>query len=133
MGLCHSHRPQAKEWREYVTTAGNKDETYPIKEIATTGCPECLNSKYLSLFHLGIVIVLNKGYRFPSVNTILLDIVSRDVAHRLDRKSPTINVNLIAFHGFLYGSADIANTDIDPCILEVVSGQSSIKMRNGLP
>lgn len=133
MGLYHNHRPQAKEIREYVTTAGNEDETYPVKKIATASCPECLNGKYLSLFHLGVVIVLDKWYRFPSVNAILLDVVSSDVAHSLDRKRPTIDVNLIAFHGFLYGSADIANTDIDPRILRVVSGKSSIKTKNCLP
>lgn len=133
MGLYHTHRPQAKEMREYVTSAGKKDKTYPIKEITTTGCPEGLDSKYLPRFHLGVVIVLDKWYRFPGVNAILLNIVASDAAHRLDRKRPTIDFNLVALHRFLYGSADIANTDIDPRILGVVSGKSSIRTKEYLP
>lgn len=126
MGLYRNHRPQAKELREYVMTVGKEDETYPIREIATTGRSKCFNGKYLSMFHLGVVIVLDKWYRFPGMNAILLDIVPSDVAHRLDREGPSIDVNLVAFHCFLYGSANIADADIDSCSLEVVSVKSSL-------
>lgn len=134
MGPYHNHRLQAKELNEYVTTTtSNENETYPIKEIAITGCPECLDGKYLSGFHLGVVIVLDKWYRFPGVNAILFDIVPSDIAHRLHRERPTIDVDLIAFHSFLYGSTDIANANIDSRILEVVSGKSSLQTTDCLP
>lgn len=133
MGLYRNHRPQAKELREYVVTVG-EDETYPIKEIATTGRSKCFNGKYLSKFHLGVVVVLDKWYRFSGVNAILLDIVPSDVAHRLDREGPAIDINLVAFHGFLYGSANIADTDIDSRSLElVVSVKLSLKPKDCLP
>jgi hypothetical protein len=114
-------------------TTGKEDETYSIKEIATTSRSKCFNGKYLPRFHLGVVIVLNEWYRFPGVNAILLDIVPSDVAHRLDRESPTIDINLVAFHGFLYGSADIADTDINSRSLEVVSVKSSLNPKDCLP
>lgn len=133
MGLCRNHRPQAKGLREYVMTGIKEDGTYPIKEIATTGRSKCFNGEYLSRFHLGVVIVLDKWYRFPGMDAILLDIVPSDVAHRLDREGPTIDVNLVAFHCFLYGSANIADADINPCSLEVVSVKSSLKPNDCLP
>lgn len=133
MGLYRNHRPQAKELREYVMTVGKMDETYSIKEIATTSRSKCFNSKYLSSFHLSVIIVLDKWYRFPSVNAILLDIVASDVAHCLDREGVTIDVNLVAFHCFLYGSANIADADIDSRSLEVVSVKSSLKPKDCLP
>lgn len=133
MGLYRNHRHQAKELREYVMTVGKEDETYPIKEIATTGRSKCFNGKYLSRFHLSVVVVLDKWYRFPGVNAILFDIVPRDVAHRLDREGPTIDVNLVAFHSLLYGSANIADADIDSRSLEVVSIRSSLTPNDCLP
>lgn len=133
MGLYRNHRPPAKELREYVMTVGKEGETYPIKKIATAGRSKCFNGKYLSRFHLRVVIVLDKRYRFPGVDAILRDIVPSDVAHRLDREGPTIDVNLVAFHCFLYGSANVADADIDSRSLEVVSVKSSLKPKDCLP
>jgi hypothetical protein len=82
MGLYHNHRPQAKEFRDNDNTKMEEGEIFAIETFGTTG----------------------RGYLFDGVcfiHAILLDVVSSDVAHSLDRKRPTIDVNLIAFHGFL--------------------------------
>lgn len=52
------------------------------------------------------------------MNTILLDIVAGKVPYGLDGESPATYLNLVAFHGFLDGSADITHTHVNTSGLE---------------
>ena len=52
------------------------------------------------------------------MNTVLLEIMAGDVPYRLDWKSPTSDLNLIALHSFLDGSANITYPHVNSSGLE---------------
>lgn len=91
---------------------------YAIYRPATAGRPKSLDGKDLAVLHLTLVGVLDKRDGLPSVDPVLLDVVSGNVPYRLDRERLAVDLHLVAFHGLLDGRAYIADADIDPGVLE---------------
>lgn len=85
--------------------------------MASASCPEGFDSKDLSLFHFGVVVILDEWNGFATVDAISINVVSTEASHCLNRDRFTIDLHLVAFHRFLDGSADIANTNVDSSIL----------------
>ena len=52
------------------------------------------------------------------MNAVLLDIMAGDVPYGLDRESSTTDLNLVALHGFLDGSANVTHAHVNPSGLE---------------
>lgn len=52
------------------------------------------------------------------MNMVLLDIMAGDVPYGFDWESPTADLNLVALHGFLDGSADITYPHVNSSCLE---------------
>ena len=59
------------------------------------------------------------------MDAILLDIVRGEIAYSFHSVSSTSNLNLVAFHRFLNGCADITNADVNSGGLH--EGQLSIE------
>lgn len=95
--------------------------TYPIDYIPTPCRPKGFKSKYLSLLHLGLIVILDERDGLSTMDLIPLDVVPSDVPHRFYRKGFAANLNFIAFHRFLDGSTDIADPDINSSILTSIS------------
>jgi len=95
--------------------------TYPIDYIPTPCGPKGFESKYLSLLHLGLVLILDKRDGLSAMDLIPLDVVPADVPHRFHREGFAANLNLVAFHRLLDGSTDVADPDINSGILASIS------------
>ena len=97
---------------------GWRRKTHIIVHVAASCRSEGFNSEYLSLFHFGLVGVLYKGDRLSTMNTVLLDIMTGEIPYGLDWEILTADLNLVALHGFLDGSADITYPHVNSSGLE---------------
>lgn len=66
------------------------------------------------------------------MDLILLDVVAREVSHGLHGVCLSIDLDLVAFHHFLDGSADIADSDVDSSILDTVSSIERVQSNGGI-
>jgi hypothetical protein len=101
--------------------------------VASACCAECFDSKNLSLFHFGVVVVLDEWNGFATVDAISINVVSTEASHCLNRDRFTIDLNLVAFHRFLDGSADIANTNVNSSILGLSVITLALRKKVDLP
>lgn len=100
--------------RQYVRVLGYWEEgNHIIMYIATSSRARGLNSIHLSLFHLCLIRVLHDRNELPTMDVVLRDVVASEVAYGFDRQRLAINLNLVAIYGFLDGSADVADTDVN--------------------
>ena len=86
--------------------------TYIIDDGAAACRPKGFDGKCLALFHLGLVGVLHERYRLSAMNAVLLDVMGGEIPNGLDGISPPTNLDLVALHGFLDGSANVADSYI---------------------
>lgn len=93
---------------------GRSGVTYIFRQNAASGGPKCLDGEDFPFFHLGLVLIPDERYRLSTVNAIMLDIVRTYTPNCLDRVGFPPDIDLVAFHGFLDCSTDIADADVNP-------------------
>lgn len=91
--------------------------TYIFPNIALAGTAECLDGKDLALLHFRLVVALDNGHAFAAVNDVLVNVVTVQVSDTLHRVHGTIELDLVAFHGFLDGGSDITHADVNTSFL----------------
>lgn len=121
MGLCRIHIHQARTLANIALSERREEKTYSLNETTWSCRPECLDSEYLPLFHLGLVIVLEEGNRFSAVDLIPFDVVAGKILYWFHGKCLSVDIHLVAFHCLLDRSADIANTNVNSGILPTLA------------
>jgi len=96
-----------------MTIAG----TYVVSHVALSGATEGFDGEHLSLLHLGLIATLDDGHALPAMDDVLVDVVPVEIPDALHWIRGAVDLNLVAFHRFLDGSADVTHTDIDSSFL----------------
>lgn len=87
--------------------------TYIVMYVTSSCASKGLDRKDFAFFHLRLIRVLDERNRFTAMNAVLLDIVPCKITDGFDGERPAPNVYLVAFHGFLDRSTDVAYADVD--------------------
>lgn len=93
-----------------------RHNTHIISDKPTARAAKSLNGKRLSFFHLGLVAALDNGDALAvgaSVDRVLANRVSVQVADRFYRVCRTVQLDFVALHCLLNGCSDVTHADID--------------------
>lgn len=82
-------------------------------DVTFSGTAESLNGENLAFLHLSLVAALDNRHTFSTVNNMLFNVVTVQVADTLDGVHGTVELDFVALHGFLDGSTNVAHTDIN--------------------
>lgn len=91
--------------------------------MASTCGTEGLNSKEFALFHFNLLTAFDNWYTFSSVNFIWADGMSAQIFYTLYLICLVPDVDLVRFHHFLDGCTDVAEPDVDTCVLDALVGR----------
>lgn len=102
-----------------LASAG-EGNTHIIIKVTTPRRSKRLDGENLTLFHLCLVRVLHEWDGFPTVDAVVFNIVCGDVPNWLNREGLATDLNLVALHRLLDGSAHIADTNVDSSSLGTI-------------
>lgn len=108
----HSHKCRPIQRQPLLHYGFGSTAAYIVDYGAATCRPKGLNGKCFTLFHLGLVRVLDERDRLAAMNVVLVDVMRTKVSDGLDRVSLPTNLDLVTLHGFLDSSAHVADTHI---------------------
>ena len=95
-----------------------QDNTHVVTYSTTARGSKRFDGKDFSFFHLCLVVVLDEWDRLSTMNVILLDVVCAKATNWFHWVCFPTHLDLVAFHGLLDGSADVADADVDSCSLQ---------------
>lgn len=91
--------------------------TYVFTHVTLAGTAESLNGKDLAFLHLSLVAALNNGHALSAVDNVLVNVVTVEVANTLDGVHGAVQLDLVALHGLLDSSTDVAHADVNTSFL----------------
>jgi hypothetical protein len=116
-------------------TRGCSSTTHPLKDVASSSGPKCLNRKIFTFFHLCLITIIDDRDAFVAMYAIRMDAVAVEVAngfywrefisgsvlgYKNRRTSFCIGAdhNLVGLHNLLYYTSDFSQTGINSGFLD---------------